>query len=92
MAESSAEILSTACALELMRVETSDGRVLGRVFDLRCRWQPGGGRVPVVEEIIFGKIGLLERVGLRHVKPRSVHWYLVESIRRNVIVVAASKR
>jgi hypothetical protein len=42
--------------------------------------------------VIFGKLGLLERVGLRRLTPRSVHWYLVEAVVGNVIVVAASKR
>ena len=78
--------------MQLMRVETTDGRVLGRVFDLRCRWDPDTSGVPVVDQVIFGKPGLLERVGLGRMKPRSVHWYLVEAVVGNVIVVAASKR
>jgi hypothetical protein len=90
MAQSSAEVVKTACGMELMRVETADGRSLGYVFDLRCRWS--GADAPVLEEIIFGKRGWLERIGLRHTKPHSVHWYLVEAVRGNVIVVAASKR
>jgi hypothetical protein len=90
MAEPHAEIVASACAMELMRVETADGRFLGRVYDLRCRWEPD--RPPVVDQITFARTGLLERVGLRHVKPRSVHWYLVEAIRGNVVVVSADKR
>jgi hypothetical protein len=90
MAESSAEIVNTACGMELMRVETADGRALGYVFDLRCR--ASGDDAPVLEEIIFGKRGWLERVGLRRTKPHSVHWYLVEAVRGNVIVVSATKR
>jgi len=92
MAESPAEILASACAMELLRVETADGRFLGRVYDLRCRWQPDEPDAPVVDQITFARTGLLERIGLRHVKPRSVHWYLVEAIRGNVIVVSADKR
>jgi sporulation protein YlmC with PRC-barrel domain len=92
MAEPPAGIVASACAMELMRVETADGRYLGRVYDLRCRWDADRPDAPVVDEIAFARTGLLERVGLRHVKPRSVHWYLVEAIRGNVIVVSADKR
>jgi hypothetical protein len=91
MAQRAAEILTTACGMELMRVETADGRLLGHVFDLRCRWD-ADGEVPRVEEIVFGRSGWLERIGLRRSKPSTVHWYLVESVRGNVIVVAASRR
>ena len=92
MAEPHTEIVASACSIELMRVETADGRFLGRVFDLRCRWDLDAPDVPVVDQVIFGKLGLLERVGLRRLTPRSVHWYLVEAVVGNVIVVAASKR
>ncbi|HKQ12827.1 MAG TPA: hypothetical protein VJT80_05300 [Steroidobacteraceae bacterium] len=77
--------------MELKKVVTADGRMLGRVFDLRCRWEPGA-RAPVVDQVVFGKLGLLERAGLRQFKPRSVHWYLVEAVRGDEVVVAASKR
>jgi hypothetical protein len=90
MAERPAEILTTACGMELLRVETADGRFLGHVFDLRCRWNDEGA--PVLEEVLFGRRGWLERVGLMHGRPRSLHWHLVEGVRGNVIVVAASKR
>jgi hypothetical protein len=92
MAESNAKILASARAMELLRVQTADGRFLGHVFDLRCRWEPDAGGVPIIDQIVFGKTGFFERIGLRRVAPRSVHWYLVEAIRDNVIVVASSKR
>jgi hypothetical protein len=92
MAQRTAEILTTACDMELMRVETADGRLLGHVFDLRCRWRSADDDTPILEEIVFGRTGLLERVGLRRSKPSTVHWYLVEAVRSNVIVVAASRR
>jgi len=91
MAQHAAEILTTACGLELMRVETADGRLLGHVFDLRCRGTVDGDP-PLLEEIVFGRSGWLERIGLRRSKPSTVHWYLVEAVRGNVIVVAASRR
>jgi sporulation protein YlmC with PRC-barrel domain len=92
MADAPAEILISACRLDAMRVETSDGRFLGHVFDLRCRWQAGSKAAPVLDQIVYGRAGLLERVGLRRMKTHSVHWYLVEAIRDDAIIVAASKR
>ncbi|HEX6707122.1 MAG TPA: hypothetical protein VF169_20360 [Albitalea sp.] len=88
MAGPAADGLSTACALEMMRVQTRDGRFLGHVFDLRCDWQPGQRNPPLIGEIIFGRRGLLERVGLRHVRPDSLPWSAVESVQGGVIVVA----
>ena len=90
MAQRTAEILTTACGMELMRVETSDGKLLGHVFDLRCRKEEGAA--PRLEQLVLGPAGLLERIGLRRRAPGSVHWYRVESVRGNVIVVAANKR
>jgi hypothetical protein len=92
MAEQAAEILTTACGMELMRVETADGKLLGHVFDLRCRWRAVEDDAPRLEEIIIGPRGWFERIGLRRTKPSSVHWYRVESMRGNVIVVAANRR
>ena len=92
MAEPSAKILASACAMELLRVQTADGRFLGHVFDLRCRWEAEGDGAQVIDQIVFGKRGFLESVGLQRVRARSVHWYLVEAIRGNVIFVASSKR
>jgi hypothetical protein len=92
MAQRTAEILTTACGMELMRVETADGKLLGHLFDLRCRWRAKEDAAPRLEELVLGPAGLLERIGLRRTKPSTVHWYRVESIRGNVIVVTANKR
>jgi sporulation protein YlmC with PRC-barrel domain len=85
MAEAPARILTTACALELMRVETSDGVRLGRVFDLRCANAPG--QAPTVTAIVYGRRGLLERLGLRHARPTTVPWSSVRAVEERVIVV-----
>lgn len=92
MAQRTAEILTTACGMELMRVETADGKLLGHVFDLRCRWRADKGGAPRLEELVLGPTGLLERIGLRRAKPSSVHWHRVESMQGNVIVVATNRR
>ena len=92
MAQRTPEILTTACGMELMRVETADGKLLGHVFDLRCRWRAQDDGAPRLEEILLGATGLLARLGLGRAKPGSVHWYRVESMHGNVIVVAPNRR
>jgi len=85
VAEAASRRLTTACALDLMRVRTADGRELGHVFDVRC--DTAGGRQPTVTAIVYGKRGLLERLGLRHARPASLPWAQVRSIGGRVIVV-----
>ena len=41
MAQAPARIMTGASALELMRVQTVDGKPLGHLFDLRCHPRPG---------------------------------------------------
>ena len=85
MAEADSRRLSTAGALELMRVRTADGRELGHVFDVRC--DTAAGKTPTVTAIVYGERGLLERLGLRHARPTSVPWARVRSIEGRVVVV-----
>jgi hypothetical protein len=59
---------------------------------VRCQWDPEAGDTPIVDQIIFGKGGLLERMDLRKAQPRSVHWYLVESVNETTLVVSSTKR
>jgi hypothetical protein len=87
MAGASSKVLSTACGVDLMRVETAGGRFLGHVFDLQCPWVAGAEPRPV-DEIIYGRAGLLERVGLRERRPDSLPWSAVIELRGKVIVVA----
>jgi len=87
MARPAAPVLKSACAAQRMRVESIDGSFLGHVFDLRCTWPPAKGRPVLVDELIHGQSGLLERVGLRHRKPDSVAWSDVVELRGKVIVV-----
>ena len=85
MAEAASRHLTTACALDLMRVRTADGRQLGHVFDVRC--DTADGRQPTVTAIVYGKRGLLERLGLRHARPAWLPWARVRSIEGRVVVV-----
>jgi len=87
MAGKAADVLNTACAIDLMRIESEAGRLLGHVFDLRCHWQPGDRESPI-DEIIFGRLGLLERIGLDERQPDAVRWSAVKSLRDGVIVIA----
>ena len=87
MAGKAADVLNTACAIDLMRIESEAGHLLGHVFDLRCRWQAGDRQSPI-DEIIFGRLGLLERLGLDERKPDAVRWSAVKSLRDGVIVIA----
>jgi hypothetical protein len=92
MAESPAQIIDSACAMELKRVRTADGRFLGRIFDLRCHWDPDTRALPVVDQIVFGRGGLWERMGLRRTQPRFIHWYLVESVEETSVIVSSSRQ
>ena len=87
MARAPAKVLSTASPLELMRVETIDGKQLGHLLDLRCQWRSGQG-APVVTEIVCGRRGMLERLRLRDARPTTVPWTAVQSIEGRVITVA----
>ena len=78
----------TLCALDAQRMVAEDGRELGRLFDLSCRWQPGEASSPI-EDLIYGRIGWLERVGLVHEKPPSVPWTAVRRVEQRAIVVRA---
>jgi sporulation protein YlmC with PRC-barrel domain len=90
MAEAHPRILTTACELELMEVRTEDGRRLGRVFDLSLH--TGRRGAPAVAAIVYGRRGLLERLGLRHARPSSLPWSRVRAIRDRVIVVDEAVR
>jgi len=87
MADTAPDVLNRACAIDLMRIESEAGRSLGRVFDLRCRWRTGDRQSPV-DQIVFGRRGLLERVGLAEGKAASLRWSAVKALRDGVIVVA----
>lgn len=86
MARETADVVTSASRLELMRVETEAGRFLGHVFDLRCQWQPGDRHSPLTE-IIYGRLGFLERIGLSKRRPDSVPWSAVKTVRTRTIVV-----
>lgn len=86
MARTPARLLNGACALQLLRVRTLDGRFLGHVFDLRTHWRPGQTERPVIECLVVGRRGWLERVGLGH-GPDTVPWSAVRRIEQATVWV-----
>jgi len=78
----------TLSELDARRLVDEDGRRLGRLFDLVCPWKPGEPQ-GTIEELVYGRVGLLERVGLVREKPPSVPWSAVRRIERQAIVVSS---
>ena len=92
MAGPAAEVMiDSACAAQTMHLVDGGGRRLGRVFDLRCDWRPGS-QDACVDEIIYGRTGLLERVGLRERRPDSVRWSALRRVEGRAIVVGETSR
>ena len=66
--------------LQDLRVRAEDGRVLGRVFELRS---PGMAEheptyaARQVESLLCGRRGLFERLGWKQLRPRRVPWEAV---------------
>ena len=77
------------------RVETEGGEFLGHVFDLRSRGLPEHGdtrEARVVAELVYGKTGLLARLGFRKARATTVAWESVKEIRGGKIIVKAGDR
>ena len=75
---------------QMMRVETEDGRLLGHIFDLRSPGEPEHGLTHdkrVVNELVYGKLGLLARLGLTQARATTVAWESVKEIRDGKIIV-----
>jgi len=81
--------VKTACELQLCRVYESDGVLLGRVFDIRCAWRDGN---LVVTDLVYGRSGLLERLGFRKPRCDTLPWSAVIRMEERAIVVAAPRR
>lgn len=76
---------------QYMEVVTESGRFLGHVFDLRSRGEPeygGPHEARVINEIIYGRLGLFERLGLTRAEPKTLSWKAVKAVRDNRLVVA----
>ena len=82
-----ARCLNSAVTLQTLRVRTLQGRHVGRVFDVRTRWTPGGSEPLVVQALLVGRAGWMQRVGLRPWRLHEVPWSAVREGRQGVLVV-----
>jgi sporulation protein YlmC with PRC-barrel domain len=77
--------------LQLLKIVTEDGRHLGHVFDLRSQGVPEHGlssKERIITEIVYGTIGLWERLGLKQSKTKTLAWQAVIAIKDRKIIVA----
>ena len=77
--------------LQYAEVVREDGTFLGHVFDLRSRGEPEHGithDARVVGEIVYGRMGLLARLGLDEADATTLPWDAVKEIRDGVIIVS----
>ena len=75
---------------QYMEVVTESGRFLGHVFDLRSRGEPEYGEphdARTVHEIVYGRLGLFERLGLTQAEPQTLPWKAVRAIREGKLIV-----
>jgi sporulation protein YlmC with PRC-barrel domain len=82
--------LKKVSEFQYARVETEDGEFLGHVFDLRSPSAPEHGDTRasrVVGELVYGKRGLLARLGFRKARATTVAWESVKEIRGGKIIV-----
>ena len=80
--------LTSVAGLQLVRIEADDGTHLGHLFDVRTAYDPARpDRPPVVTDILYGMVGLLERLGVRGKRPRTIPWKNVMAVHPHVIVV-----
>jgi sporulation protein YlmC with PRC-barrel domain len=64
------------------QVITADGERIGRVVDLMARKR---GEALCVTALLLGKAGLVERIGIRHLRrPRVIAWEDVARIGKQV--------
>jgi hypothetical protein len=83
MAGTPAEHVKVAAALQLARITTEDGRMLGHLFDLRCERQNARANIT---HLVCGRRGLLERLGFRE-RFIAIPWPAVIEVREHEIIV-----
>ena len=75
---------------ELLEVVTEDGARLGHVFDLRAHGRPtldSSQSMGPVDELVYGTLGLLERLGIRRAEPKTMPWREVTGVRDGALIV-----
>jgi sporulation protein YlmC with PRC-barrel domain len=76
--------------LQHLEIYSKSGAYMGRVFDLRSSGLPEHGitsSAREIDEIVYGTVGLFERLGLRQSKAETVDWSSVLEIDEKRIVV-----
>jgi len=82
--------MKTGSRLQMMRVQTEHGKVLGHVVDLRSDVAPSKGRAHafcVVDKLVYARHGLLERLGFRAPPLEVVDWTRVIDVRSDTIAI-----
>ena len=85
----------TITDLQHLKIYTQSGIYLGRVFDLRSSGLPEHGETHterVIDRLVYGKLGLLERLGLKQSQADTVSWSSVSKIEAGKIIVGAEVR
>ena len=75
-----------------LRVVDENGVSLGRLFDLRCRGAPVNEQSRERAEattLVYGTVGLLERLGIRTARECEARWGDVIAMRDGKLVVRA---
>jgi hypothetical protein len=75
-----------------VRVITEDGVALGRLIDLRAAhgWRPHGADAQPIAALVCGRVGWLERIGLRAPKPRVIAWQDVIRVSGERVIVRST--
>ena len=76
------------------KVVNEEGMYLGRVLDLRSAGDPEHGlphKHRIVTELIYGRNGMLQFLGLRHADVKIVPWAAVKTFSKGRIVLKTSE-
>ena len=75
---------------EMLEVVSEAGERLGHVFDLRGHGRPttheAADGTPV-DELVYGTLGLLERLGVRRKSGKTLRWEQVAAVRDGKVIV-----
>ena len=76
--------------LQFLRIVDTNGKKLGHVFDVRSDGAPEQGGTQAcrqITELVYGRSGLLTRLGLLEAKTETVPWNAVSKIKYGTIIV-----
>jgi len=73
-----------ACHIQNRRVRTRSGKLLGHAHDLRCVHR---GTHAGITHLVYGRRGLLERLGFRETSRDTLPWSRIVEIGAREIIV-----